>query len=329
MANKNLHKAKAKKNDEFYTMLTDIEKELMHYRPHLKNKVIFCNCDDPVESNFWLYFKLNFEFLGLKKLISTHYSEEHSTYKLEFDGVNTIKTELEGNGDFRSPEAINILEESDIVITNPPFSLFREYVAQLINYKKDFLIIGSFNAITYKEIFPLIKTNKLWLGISPRSMKFQTPSKDIKLVNTIWYTNLEHSKRNEKIISYKEYSEVEFPKYDNYDAINIDKVKDIPKNYLGIMGVPITFLTKYNPEQFEILGITSGRDEFGIKPTKRYIKAKQINLDNSISNGSKANTRATLLLDKLPNKIYYIADNAKKPFKILYARILIRRKETI
>lgn len=257
MKNKNLHKAKKEKNDEFYTMLTDIEKELKHYKNHFKNKIIFCNCDDPTESNFWKYFSLNFNFLGLKKLISTHYEKEIPSYKLEFDGIDLVKTPLKQNGDFRSPECIEILKECDIVVTNPPFSLFREYVAQLIEYKKKFIIIGSLNAITYKETFKLIKDNKIWLGNSSPKEFLQPDGEIKKFGNIYWFTNLEHKKRNEELILYKEYNSKDYPNYDNYDVINVDKVKYIPKDYFGVMGVPITFLDKYNPKQFEILGISN------------------------------------------------------------------------
>ncbi len=260
--NGNLHKARAVKNDEFYTRLTDIEKELVHYREHFRGKTVFCNCDDPAESNFWLYFSLNFEFLGLKKLVSTHYDATRPTYKLERTGptdADVIRTPLKQNGDFRSDECIALLQEADIVVTNPPFSLFREYVAQLMAYDKEFLIIGNMNAITYKEIFPLIKDNKMWLGMSPRSMTFLTPSGDSVQVNAVWFTNLSHKKRNQPLDLYRRYkgNEDKYPKYDNYDAIEVSKVADIPYDYEGVMGVPVTFLEKYNPNQFEILGIAN------------------------------------------------------------------------
>ena len=239
--NKNLHAAKRNKNDEFYTQLTDIERELCHYKEHLEGKVIFCNCDDPEESAFWKYFSSNFDVLGLKKLISTHFETDKPSYKLELikdvngdgkiNGLDIIKTTLKMNGDFRSPECIEILKEADVVVTNPPFSLFREYVAQLIEYNKKFLIIGSMNAITYKEMFTLIKNNKLWLGCN--SVKeFKLPTGDTqKFGNITWYTNLSHKKRNEKLILYKLYNPEEYPKYDNYDAIEVSKVKDIPMDY--------------------------------------------------------------------------------------------------
>lgn len=252
--NENLNKAKKEKNDEFYTRLSDIENELKNYKKHFEGKIVFCNCDDPEWSNFWKYFKLNFEHLKLRKLISTHYIKEGSSYKLEYDGKETIKTALEGNGDFRSEECINILKECDIVTTNPPFSLFRPYLAQLIEYKKQFLIIGNQNAIKYKETFPLIKENKVWLGINPVKEFLKPDGTTQKFGNICWYTNLEHSKRNEEMILYKEYNPEEYPKYDNYDAIDVSKTKNIPMDYEGVMGVPISFMDKFNPKQFKIIG---------------------------------------------------------------------------
>lgn len=254
MLNKNLVKAKKAKNDEFYTQFSDIEREVDHYKSQLSGKIVLCNCDDPSRSNFWKYFKTNFHDIGLKKLISTHYKLGESTYKLEYNGKETTKIDLVGDGDFRSDEVVKVLEESDVVITNPPFSLFREYVAQLIEFEKEFLIIGNFNAVTYKEIFPLLKENKLWIGYSPRSMKFALPNGKLKVVNASWFTNLDVTHRHEEQILYKSYNEEDYPKYDNYDAINVAKVAEIPKDYFGVMGVPITFMTKHNPEQFEILG---------------------------------------------------------------------------
>lgn len=263
-ANSNLNRAAKAKNDEFYTQLTDIEKELGHYSGYFKDKIVFCNCDDPKESNFFKYFALNFKHLGLKKLITTHYNEGRSSYKLEIiedinkdgkiDLEDAIKTPLNSDGDFRSDESIKILKEADIVVTNPPFSLFREYVAQLVEYNKNFVIIGSENSITYKEIFPLIKNNNIWLG-NTRPKEFVQPDKSVKKFGNIcWYTNLDTTKRHEDLILYKSYNVNEHLKYDNYNAINIDKVKEIPINYKGIMGVPITFIDKYNPNQFKIVG---------------------------------------------------------------------------
>ena len=260
--NSNLHAAKKAANDEFYTKLSDIENELKHYKDHFKGKVIFCNCDDPEESNFWKYFQLNFEFLGLKKLISTHFDDEKPSYKLELvgdidgDGRVTkgdiIKTPLKQNGDFRSPECVDILQEADIVVTNPPFSIIREYIAQLVEYNKKFIFIGPQNIITYKEVFPLIKDNKLWLGYT-HPKEFITPGSTQKFGNISWFTNLETKKRTEDLLLFRTYNEKDYPKYDNYDAINVDKVKDIPMDYYGVMGVPITFLDSYNPNQFEII----------------------------------------------------------------------------
>jgi len=285
-ANRNLTKAKSAKNDEFFTQLSDIEKELKYYKNHFKGKIVFCNCDDPEYSNFWKYFELNFEHLELKKLIATHFHTDRKTYKLEIIGdinsdgkinkADIIKTELNENGDFRSPECIELLKEADIIVTNPPFSLFREYIAQLMEYKKKFLVIGNMNAITYKEVFKYIKDNKLWLGAGKndgRNIWYEVPktypifhkeenNKFYAFVaGTVWFTNLTHSKRNEELILYKRYNPSDYPEYDNYDAINIDKVKDIPVDYDGVMGVPISFLNKHNPEQFEIIRFRKGNDE--------------------------------------------------------------------
>ena len=258
--NANLHKAKDAKNDEFYTQLTDVSKELMHYKQHFKDKTVLCNCDDPTLSAFWKYFHLNFSALGLKKLISTHYDKTQPTYKMEYTGGNDndievgVKTSLEGNGDFRNQECLDILDEADIVVTNPPFSLFREYVAVLMEHEKKFLIIGSLNAIKYSECFPFIMNNQMWLG-NNNVHNFMQPDGTVKKFGNInWYTNLDFAKRHEKIILWKEYNDKEYPKYETYDAIEVSKVTNIPVNYNGIMGVPISFMSKYNPEQFEIVG---------------------------------------------------------------------------
>ena len=276
--NKTLRSANRAKEDEFYTKLADVERELKHYTHYFKDKVIFCNCDDPADSNFWKYFELNFTRLGLKKLVATHYEENKSSYKLEIirdengDGLITskdiIKTPLKENGDFRSKECIEILKDSDIVITNPPFSLFREFVSTLMEYNKKFIIIGNQNAITYKEIFPLLKDNKMWLGYYCGDMEFVVPpyyepretrfrigedgTKYRSLGNICWFSNLDTTKRHENLILYKQYTPEEYPKYDNYNAINVNKVVEIPIDYDGLMGVPITFMDKYNPTQFEI-----------------------------------------------------------------------------
>jgi hypothetical protein len=311
MGNETLIKAGKAKNDEFYTQLLDIEKECQHYKGHFKGKAIFCNCDDPYESDFFKYFVIYFNHLGLKKLIATCYigspiantqlslfdyeNEENKTtkspHKIEItemadENASDMKglplveyilrnrknslTRLQGDGDFRSPECIEILKEADVVVTNPPFSLFREYVSQLVEYNKKFLIIGNVNAISYKEIFQLIRGNKIWLGTDNGGTKwFQVPphydiktETRIKIENGIkyfsmgsimWFTNLDHKKRHEELILFRKYDPSEYPKYDNYDAINVSKYIDIPVDYDGAMGVPVTFLDKYNPDQFEIL----------------------------------------------------------------------------
>jgi len=304
--NKSLHKAKKSKMDEFYTQLSDIEKELRHYKKHFKGKVVYCNCDDPRVSNFFHFFSYNFEKLGLKKLIATCYKSQNMdlfsdnnseqaiylVYEGDKNGNNIPDTkeigvnQLKGDGDFRSKESIELLKQADIVVTNPPFSLFREYVTQLMEYNKQFIIIGNKNAITYKEIFRWIKENKMWVGNTPMStdMLFDVPedfAKELvatkkqgsgyKIINgvvkgraqAVWFTNMDIAKRHEDLILYKTFNPNEYPRYDNYDAINVDKTKDIPFDYKDIMGVPITFLDKYNPEQFKILGMSAsaGYDE--------------------------------------------------------------------
>ena len=260
MANTSLRTAKKVKNDDFYTRLEDINEEMNHYEDKFRGKVVFCNCDDPKWSNFWKYFHLNFSVLGLKKLISTHYDKTEPTYKMEYTGGDDndievgVKTPLEGNGDFRNKECLDLLYECDIVVTNPPFSLFRTYVATLMEHNKKFLIIGNKNAITYKEFFPLLKENKVWLGCT-NVKEFLQPDGSIKKFGNIgWFTNLDVAKRHEKLILWKHYTPEEYPKYDNYDAIEVSKVSDIPADYGGVMGVPITFLDKFNPNQFEIIG---------------------------------------------------------------------------
>lgn len=282
--NNNLRTAQKVKNDEFYTQLCDIENELKHYRQHFVGKVVYCNCDDARESNFFKFFSLNFEFLGLKKLISTGYKENGKGVKLvymgdkngnrmpDFDEIEV--TELNGDGDFRSPECIELLKESDIVVTNPPFSLFREYITQLVEYGKQFIIIGNKNAITYKEIFPLIKENKLWLGVcSPN--EYRLPNGEItKQVNGLckWFTNLDHERRNQPMDLYMKYSNKHFHKYDNYDVIEVSKTCDIPMEYDGVMGVPITFLDKYCPNQFEILDLANRYMLFDIFGVNQKVK---------------------------------------------------------
>lgn len=310
MANKNLNAAKTAKKDEFYTQLTDIERELQHYWPHFRDKVVLCNCDDPYESNFFKYFALRFNQLGLKKLICTCYNgspvqgnelqldfgdedqkPRKPAYKVEITEVKdmngdgavdlgdvrillqndkNILSELR-TGDFRDPECIELLKQADIVVTNPPFSLFREYVGQLIEYGKKFLIVGNQGAIIYKEIFPHVIENRIWLGYGFKggAAHFVSPYEDIatatdhkegmiRVSGVHWFTNLDIPKRNEEIDLVCKYSPEEYPQYDNYNAINVNKTQDIPCNYAGLMGVPITFLDKYNPNQFEIIWQASG-----------------------------------------------------------------------
>lgn len=305
--NRFLGAAKSGKNDEFYTRLPDIERELKHYKKHFKRKVVLSNCDDPWVSNFFVYFSQNFQKLGLKKLITTCYKNsqpnmfsEHKSEKavwLEYtgdkDGDRVPSPEeigirhLEGDGDFRSEECIKLLKRSDIVITNPPFSLFREYVAQLTKYDKKFLVIGTWNAITYKDIFKLIKGNKIWIGInSNRNFSgFIVPkhyplhgtearidedgNRIVSSNNTCWFTNMDIAKRHEDLVLYKTYNSDAYPRYDNYDAIEVSNTKDIPMDYAGVMGVPITFLNKYSPEQFEIVGMCENENLYNLK-TKVY-----------------------------------------------------------
>lgn len=331
-ANKNLHAAKNAKKDEFYTQLPDIENELKHYKAHFKNKVVYCNCDDPRMSNFFHYFSYNFEDLGLKKLITTCYqnqnrdlfsqhNSERAIYLEYYGDKNNNKTPdideigvqyLNGDGDFRSAESIELLKQADIVVTNPPFSLFREYVGQLIEHNKKFVIVGSYNAITYKEIFKLIKENKLWLGYGFKGGNafFKTPySKEfakgvyneetglVKFRNVTWYTNLDIAKRYEEMILYKTYSPEEYPKYDNYDAINVNKTTEIPMDYTGVMGVPITFLNKYNPRQFELLGSSDrgGDDYIEIEKIRLTVKKE----DSAKVNGNKVYKRLFIKNKKL------------------------------
>ena len=307
--NSNLHNAKTAKNDEFYTQLTDIEKELKHYKKHFEGKVVYCNCDDVRWSNFFKYFSMNFEHLGLKKLICTAYNENGQGIVYEYNGdlngnriVDDEEIEvkyLEGNGDFRSAECIEILKQADIVVTNPPFSLFREYVAQLMEYGKQFLIIGNMNAVTYKEIFPLIKENKMWLGQNTKggtrkgnSLVFTTPNKKEKQVSSWWYTNMDCQRHNQHLDLYKTYNETDYPKYDNYDAIEVSKSCDVPMDYNGIMGVPISFLMFHCPTQFEIV-----------------------------------DARTIALNDKQKNKSTYLIKDADSSIngKAKYARICIKR----
>lgn len=340
--NRNLHQAKSSKKDEFYTQLPDIERELRHYQDHFKGKVVYCNCDDPRVSNFFHYFSYNFEKLGLKKLITTCYKNQEMDLFSKHDSEQAIYLEyegdksgskvpepeeigikhLKGDGDFRSAETIELLKQADIVVTNPPFSLFREYVEQLVKYDKQFIIIGSVNAVTYKEVFKLIKASKIWLGPSIHSgdREFGVPDdyplnaagcrvddngrKYIRVKGVRWFTNLDFKERHEELILYKNYNPEEYPKYDNYDAIEVGKTKDIPLDYDGAMGVPITFLDKHNPDQFEILGITDRDNNSGLK-TKEYT-------EEDVPNPGDLNRRGAIK----------VGDE----YKSTYARLLIRRR---
>lgn len=338
--NNNLHKAKNAKKDEFYTQLHDIENELKHYKEHFAGKTVYCNCDDPRVSNFFHYFSHNFESLGLKKLITTCYKNQNMDLFSQNESEEAVslvymgdKNEngvpdpeeiglnyLKGDGDFRSPEAIELLKEADIVVTNPPFSLFREYVAQLIEFDKKFVIVGHQNAITYKEIFKLIKDNKIWLGfgfkggaahfINQHYKDYATAGDHkegmIRVSGVHWYTNLDINKRHEELLLYKKYygNENEYPKYENYDAIEVSKTKDIPLDYEGAMGVPITFLDKYNPNQFEIVGLANDKREID----EAFVQGEQIHLDDQ-------HKKFVGMVLKKDNKLV-----------ATYARIIIKRK---
>lgn len=324
MGNASFKAAKEVKNDEFYTFYEDITKELRNYAKYFKNKVIYCNCDDHAgiglgtpKSNFLKYFADNFEAFGIKKVIATHYERDGASTMYILDKDNTgdgiICSEdvqeipLKSNGDFRSYECIEFLKEADLVVTNPPFSLFREYVAQLMEYKKKFIIIGNDNCRTFKEIFPLIKNNKIWCGYN-HVKKFAKPNGETQSFGNVgWYTNLPTTYRNEQIETGKKYYGYEhmYPKYDNYDAIEVSRVSDIPMDYDGVIGVPITFIDKYNPEQFEIIGITDRQNTSGLR-TKKYTEEDDVKFND-------LNARSVLKDDK--------------GYHAVYARILIKKKK--
>lgn len=386
MANKNLNAAKVAKKDEFYTQLSDIERELQHYWKHFRGKVVLCNCDDPYESNFFKYFALRFNQLELKKLICTCYNGSPVTgneLAIHFDGfdddepkkiaykveITEVKDEngdgavdlsdvqylLKNNknvlsilktGDFRSQECIELLKEADIVVTNPPFSLFREYIGQLMEYQKKFLIIGNMNSITCKEIFPYVQNNKMWIGpsISSGDRKFYVPDdyplnaagcgvdsdgkRFIRVKGVRWFTNLDHNKRHEDLDLVCRYSEDEYPTFDNFDAIEVGKTSDIPYDYDGIMGVPITFLDKYNPDQFEILGLTQIGCHDLCPDTKRYNDYKEITRATDKptgSSGGKTNENA-VLCGQGNKKTYYLGPNGEVVHSA-YKRIFIRKIE--
>ena len=339
MANTTLQAAKAAKNDEFYTQLSDIEKELRHYKEHFKGKTVLCNCDDPRVSEFFRFFAMNFEFYGLKRLITTCYKNQdvdifsqrksdkavYLIYDGDKNGNGTPDAEeigihpLKGDGDFRSKECIELLKQADIVVTNPPFSLLRDYFAQLFKYNKKFLIIGTQNAIHYKEIFPLLKDNKMWLGYNNGAKTYGVPDtytkktfivdnkKYTKLGNTIWYTNLDHQRRHESLTLYKKYSSEEYPHYENYDAIDVNEIASIPEDYYGIMGVPDTFLGQYNPNDFEIIGLGSGK------------------LGQSIGVGGIPKEHKQMMKGHSAAGDLYMMINGKP--KVPYSRILIRRRK--
>lgn len=401
IANKNLGAAKKAKNDEFYTQFSDIQKEIEAYLEYdgdtFRGKVVYCNCDDPFESNFFRYFVLNFERLGLKRLVTTSYKPSpvantqlglfgddktlqpekgrpkvtanklviNEVHDMDGDGgfnlsdvaeqlrqnKNNEWTPLEGDGDFRSPECVELLKQADIVVTNPPFSLFREYLAQLVEHGKKFSIIGNVNAITYKETFPLIKANKLWFGpsITSGDREFQVPEsyplqsagwrvdedgkKYIRVKGVRWFTNLEHGRRHQPLglmsmadnlkFNKKLKGVAEYTRYDNYDAIEVPFTDAIPSDYSGVMGVPITFLDKYSPEQFEILGISKTWYNFA---NKKYGKQTQVSKDGRTSTVTKLNDGVTIEHEEPPiGKTYYVVDG--KNFEQLYARIFIKHRK--
>ena len=347
---KNLHTARRRKNDEFYTQLSDIENELQHYQRHFTNKVVYCNCDDPKDSNFSHYFLHNFERLGLKKLLVSGYKDpefdlfscddsERATW-LEYEGrgadgkVPEVQT-FKGDGDFRSNESIELLSQADIVVTNPPFSLFREYVAQLVQYNKKFLIMGSLNAVTHQSIFPLFRDNRLWLGITPRghALSFVVPDGSPEGVmksmgNVVWFTNLDHEARRERLPLHSCYTPEDYPTYDNYEAINVDRIADIPLDWNGVMGVPITFFKFWNPKQFDILGISYLWDD-GFKSHKFYDDYDGFNPDGTrTEKGGMTGTVANgnpVLKGSSSKRVCLVKGNDMVYCK--FKRIFIRRKD--
>lgn len=381
MATKLFDKAKKNKADEFYTRLYDIEVELKHYKNSFKDKVVFCNCDDPFESNFFKYFALNFNYFGLKKLIATCYNGspvsgtqlsifeelpeiDRTAYKIEItevidenkDGAadlsdietlikykKNVLTKLKGNGDFRSPECVALLKEADIIVTNPPFSLYREYVGQLVQYNKQYLIMGNTNALTYKEIFRLFQEDKIRTGYTNFNVGMyfyvsddiedyhkidENGKKMVRVSTSCWFTNLPVTRHFEYLTSYKKYTDSEYPKYVNYDAINVDSYKEIPMDYEGCIGVPITFLDKYNPEQFEIVAL-------GIVGSIDFSSERKMEILDKDGNGTgkiTINAKGTLYRKHLPSD--------KKPaafkdcetgelYQSIYARVIIRRRKNV
>lgn len=356
MGNSNLKRAIHARRDEFYTRLEDVERELNYYIEQFEGKIIYLNCDDPEFSAFWQYFSSNFEVFGLKKLMATHYVEGGTSRmtiiekQYDANSPNIIRKDLNGDGDFRSEECIELLKDADIVATNPPFSLFREYMAQLVEYDKKFVILGNQNAFSYKDVFPLLKDNVVWTGYERGSMEFRIPDhypeksstyiggdgyKYQKIGTICWYTNLEVNKPREEqpLTRLYEGNEELYPMYDNYDAIEVGRLKDIPMDYDGVMGVPITYLNKHNLDHFEIIGITQGRKNFEDPrswPSKIYTNGIQHNADGSAITSGSMNSAATILLEEEPeDAIYYTADNAEGPLKLTYTRILIINKRPV
>lgn len=326
--NTNLHLAKKIKNDEFYTKYDDIEKELQYYEKAFNGKIVYCNCDNPRYSAFWKYFHLNFKKLGLKSLLATHYQKgnEYSTAHLYTGNANDDAITIFKDGDFRSHDCLNILDKCDIVCSNPPFSLAHDYLLMLLKRNKPFLIIGDINMLSYVDIFPYIRDNKMWLGNNPVK-EFVEPNGNIKKFgNKIWLTNIDIQKKHKILELNKTYDEKYYKKYDNFDAINVDRIGDIPKDYNGIMGVPLTFLNVYNPEQFEIITLGSSPKLF--TATKRYENLLRHNIDGTTTKEHICcNQCLTIAYDIIPDrKIYFTASNSDKYLVTPYKRLLIRRR---
>ena len=331
MSNSNFCAAKIRKNDEFYTRISDVENELRHYTELLNGKTILCNCNDGEDSAFWIYLSENFNQLGLKRLIAVKYGAAACGYVLKMERVNGVllsgKTLLHGNGDFRNEESIALLKQADIVITNPPFTLFREYISLLTSMKKKYLVVGNMNALTFAEVFPYIKDNKMWLGRN--SVKgFICPNGATKnFGNIVWFTNLKNMSSKPTLTLSEKYSPATYPHFDNYEGINVDRVAHIPTDYFGVMGVPISYISKHDPDQFKIIGITGQRNyDTAVQPIKVYVNPIQHGENGICSAGGKANDNATIILhDKPHDRVYYTADNAEGYLISKYSRVLIRR----
>lgn len=320
--NHNLAASKLVKNDEFYTLITDVEKELQLYENQLFGKSVLCNCNDGEDSAFWQYLSQNFEHLHLKKLIAVKYGNK--AYSLEMTATDQqIKKYLQGNGDFQSDESIALLDQADIVITNPPFSMFRKFIELMYRYKKKFLVIGNMNMAVCQEIFPYIKTGDLRFGQNAVKYFMQENGENCSFGNVLWYTNLESNSRNKPLILHKKYIPEAYPQLDNYPAIEVSKIADIPKDYYGMMAVPISYLTRHDPEQFDIIGLTQGNDGMA----KRYKNPLQHSPDGVISNGSRVNTSAVICVKEKPNRNYYTASNADGYLICKFIRVMIQRKK--